>query len=81
LADQNRMSEESKKQERRPVISGFVWLGIGLYLQLMVLDFLPPPDQSWPVIIIIIGVAMIVGAFFRKPKSTVDNHNVGQPHI
>jgi hypothetical protein len=31
----------------------------------------PGIEDSWPVIIVIVGLAIIVGAFFRKPHVSV----------
>jgi len=54
-----------------------VWLGIGVYLLLMQQEMLPTPDESWPVIIIIVGLALIVGGVTSRPKTT--SYNQDQP--
>ena len=62
------MSDYRKPEKRRPLISGIVFLGLGLWWLWIDAAWLPPPDKSWPVILVIIGLAIMVSAFFRKPK-------------
>jgi len=63
------MNDYRKPEKRRPLISGIVFLGLGLWMLWMDAEWLPPPDQSWPVILVIIGLAIMVSAFFRKSKN------------
>lgn len=65
------MSDYRKPEKRRPLISGIVFLGLGLWMLWMDADWMPPIHQSWPVILVIIGLAIMVSAFFRKPKNAV----------
>ncbi|MDD5427309.1 MAG: DUF5668 domain-containing protein [candidate division Zixibacteria bacterium] len=61
------MKEDKKNiSRRRPVISGFILLALGIYLQLWSMDLIPDFDKTWPLFIIIIGLALIFGAFTRK---------------
>jgi hypothetical protein len=53
------------KRKRRPVIIGFFWLLLGLFLLAQSNDVLPPVQDSWPILIILLGVAFILGALFR----------------
>ena len=48
------------------VIYGFILVGLGIYLQLWSMDLIPDFDQTWPIFIIIIGLAIILAAFFKK---------------
>ena len=63
------MSDYNKPEKRRPLISGIVLLGLGLWMLWMEADWMPPADESWPVIFVIIGLAIMVSAFFRKSKT------------
>ena len=66
------MSDVKYKQRRkkRPIISGIILLGVGLFLLTQTTDLLPPIEYSWPVFIIIVGLALIFGAFFRRKDSS-----------
>ena len=55
-----------KIDKRRPVVSGVIWLGLGLFLLSFYYDWAPDITRSWPVLIIAVGVAMIVGAIVRS---------------
>lgn len=63
------MSRKHKEDTGRPVISGVILLGLGLYLLGIMNDLLPEISTSWPLLIVIVGVALIVKAFLRKEKS------------
>lgn len=54
------------ERQRRPVVSGIIWLGLGVYLLLLFHEVLPSPEDSWPVVLIIIGVAFIVRGIVRR---------------
>ena len=71
------MSEKTKRvrYRRRPIISGVIWLGLGLYLLALHEGLVPGIEDSWPVIIVIVGIAIIFGAFFRKPHVSVTIHH------
>ena len=63
--------QTNKKNSGRTgrVIYGFILLGLGIYLQLWSMDLIPDFDRTWPIFIIIIGLAIILGAFFKKKKT------------
>ncbi len=63
------MSNYSKPEKRRPLVSGIVFLCLGIWWLWMDADWMPPVEDSWPVILVIIGLAIMVSAFFRKPKN------------
>ena len=65
------MNDYRKPEKRRPLISGIVFLGLGLWMLWMEADWMPPIGQSWPVLLVIIGLAIMISAFYRKPKSAV----------
>jgi hypothetical protein len=64
------MTRKTKCEKRRPIISGVIWLGLGLFLLARQAELVPSISQSWPVILVIIGIAIICGAFFRRPQPT-----------
>jgi len=61
-------TQHDKGKQKRPIVSGFILLGIGLFFLFLTEGILPPIEYSWPVIIIIAGLALILGTVFRKKK-------------
>ncbi|MDZ4724472.1 MAG: hypothetical protein SGI97_11335 [candidate division Zixibacteria bacterium] len=63
---------KSPEAPKRPIVSGIIWLGVGLVLLSVVNDVLPPLSTSWPMIIIVIGLALILSAVLkdRRPQET-----------
>jgi uncharacterized membrane protein HdeD (DUF308 family) len=53
---------------RGPLVAGIILILIGLYFLLERFELLPPINTSWPVIIMLVGVALIIGyvATFRR---------------
>jgi hypothetical protein len=54
------------RSERRPLVSGIIWLTLGIFLLLVFNDWIPSIDVTWPVILIIIGVALSIRGLVRK---------------
>lgn len=48
-----------------PIVAGLILLGMGFLFLLMELDVLPGFGELWPVVLIIVGLAIIVGHFRR----------------
>ena len=49
-------------------IGGVIVLGIGLLFLLINLQILPPMRKLWPAILIVVGLALIIGSLTRKRK-------------
>jgi hypothetical protein len=47
-------------------------IGLGTLFLLINTGVLPDWGESWPAVLIIIGVAMLIGSFFIKPKLPTD---------
>jgi uncharacterized membrane protein AbrB (regulator of aidB expression) len=65
------MSDKKPNKQKDPrgkMVSGIILLGIGVVFLLNNFDILVI-DESWPLIIIIVGLALLVGALFRKQDS------------
>jgi putative Mn2+ efflux pump MntP len=61
---------EGKRDDRSaPLIGGCILIGFGLLFLLINLDILPSIAESWPIIIIIIGLALIIGGFAGRKRS------------
>jgi hypothetical protein len=65
------MDNEKKKQNDRsgPMIGGSIMIGIGTLFLLINLDILPHMGDSWPIIIIVVGIALIIGGFMKKKRT------------
>ncbi len=64
------MEEHKEKEDRRGmVIGGLIVLGIGLVFLLGNLRIIPDISETWPLILVVIGVALLVGAVIKKDKS------------
>jgi membrane-bound ClpP family serine protease len=55
------MFQEPRRSTRGPLIAGIVLLLVGFYFLLERFDLLPPIATSWPVILMIVGAALIIG--------------------
>lgn len=60
-----------KKESKRSgqMEGGTIVLGIGILFLLINLDILPSMRDSWPLILIIVGLTLIIGSFFKKKHS------------
>jgi len=64
------MSDKKMESERRGMlIGGLITLGVGLIFLLINLGILPEMRDMWPMIPIIVGVALIIGSFYKDKKS------------
>ena len=66
------VDNEKKDIEARSgqMTGGLIVLGVGLLFLLVNMDILPPIRDTWPMFMIIVGLALIGGALFRKKKRT-----------
>jgi len=64
------MDEHEKKKEKDDVagmlIGGIIVTGIGFLFLLSNMGILPDLRESWPVIMIVVGIAIVIGAFTKK---------------
>ena len=64
------MSDTKMNESSRGMLTGgLITLGIGLLFLLINLDILPDMGDMWPLIPIIVGVALIVSSFKKGKKS------------
>lgn len=63
-------SDEEKKpqNENDRLVGGTIVLGIGLVFLLINIGVLPDFSDTWPLILVIIGIALIAGALFKRKK-------------
>jgi hypothetical protein len=63
------MEKKYRERPKRPIISGVIWLGLGLFILARSRGWIPDTEESWPLLLVIIGVALIIGAAFRRTSS------------
>jgi hypothetical protein len=72
------MSDQKTNSERRGTLTGgVIVLGVGVLFLLINMDILPSMHDSWPVIPIIVGVALIVSSFYRGKDSDKSGQSEG----
>ena len=59
------------RSERRPLVSGIIWLTLGTFLLLVFNDWIPSIDVTWPVILIVVGLLTLLrrGPIQTKPQA------------
>ena len=72
------MCAKQKNCKKRPIVSGIILLGIGLLMLLSVQGILTV-EQGWPLIIIVVGLAIVVAAMTRD-KKPAPPENPPAPH-
>ncbi|SYZ72714.1 conserved hypothetical protein [Candidatus Zixiibacteriota bacterium] len=60
--------DEFKHRDRGPLIGGLIVFGVGVLFLLINLDIIPGWRVAWPIILIIVGAALIIASFRRKNK-------------
>jgi hypothetical protein len=63
------MNHQNEKEDRHGmVIGGLIILGIGVIFLLSNLDIIPDLGKMWPLILVVIGIALLIGAVVKKEK-------------
>jgi len=57
------------KDERGKLVGGIIVAGIGLIFLLSNLDVIPHMGKTWPLILIVVGFALLVGALRGRDQS------------
>lgn len=64
----NNHTDKKKDDRNDKIIGGAILIGIGLIFLLINFDIIPSLSDTWPLFIIVVGVALIVGSFRKKKK-------------
>ena len=64
--------EEEKEGRHGMVIGGIIVLGIGVVFLLGNLRIIPDVGEMWPLILVVVGIALLVGAAFKKEPKKED---------
>jgi hypothetical protein len=62
-------SEHNKNDRSGHYIGGMILIGLGALFLLINFDIIPSWGESWPAILIIVGLGLIIGGLTRKKKS------------
>jgi hypothetical protein len=74
------MDCSDKKEDRHGmVIGGLIVLGLGVVFLLANLEIIPDFGTMWPLILVVIGVALLIGAVFKKDKKGAGEEDRPQP--
>ena len=74
------MDCSDKKEDRHGmVIGGLIVLGLGIVFLLANLEIIPDFGTMWPLILVVIGVALLIGAVFKKDKKGEGEADRPQP--
>jgi len=64
--------EEEKEDRHGMVIGGIIVLGIGIVFLLGNLRIIPHIGAMWPLILVVVGIALLVGAIVKKEAKKED---------
>ncbi len=53
---------------RGSITGGIILLGLGLFFLALQWDWIPYGRESWPLILIILGIALLAGSLFSRRK-------------
>lgn len=67
------MEPDSKKDSRGSLIGGIILIGVGFIFLLSNLGIIPDIGSMWPLFLIIVGIAVILGGSKRIKKDTSSN--------
>ncbi|MGB7063483.1 MAG: DUF5668 domain-containing protein [Candidatus Zixiibacteriota bacterium] len=63
------MNCPDKKEERHGMmIGGLIVLGLGVVFLLANLEIIPDFGTMWPLVLVVIGIALLIGAMVKKDK-------------
>jgi hypothetical protein len=63
------MNHQNEKEDRHGmVIGGLIVLGIGVIFLLSNLNIIPDFGKMWPLILVVIGIALLIGAMVKREK-------------
>ncbi len=61
------MNDQDKKDNRHGMVTGgVITLGLGIIFLLGNLDIIPDFGTMWPLVLVIVGIALLVGAMVKK---------------
>jgi len=65
----NEQSPSNHKDDRGRLVGGIIVAGIGLVFLLSNLDVIPRIGKTWPLILVVVGFALLIGAVRGRGQS------------
>jgi hypothetical protein len=65
----NERSSSNYKDDRGRLVGGIIVGGIGLVFLLSNLDVIPRIGKTWPLILVVVGLALLIGAVRGRGQS------------
>ena len=66
--------KKEEEDRRGLVIGGLIVLGVGLIFFLGNMGIIPHAGQTWPLILMVVGVALLIGALIKKEPDKKDTY-------
>lgn len=74
------MNCADKKEDRHGmVIGGLIVLGLGVVFLLANLEIIPDFGTMWPLMLVVVGIALLIGAVVKKDKKGEKEEDKLQP--
>ena len=61
---------KDKQSQKGMMVSGLIVFGIGVLFLAAEMGWIPGLHRSWPFILIVVGLALIIGALFKKSSAS-----------
>jgi hypothetical protein len=74
------MHHKNEKEDRHGMmIGGLIVLGLGIVFLLANLEIIPDFGTMWPLMLVVVGIALLVGAVVKKEKKGEGEADKPQP--
>jgi uncharacterized membrane protein YdcZ (DUF606 family) len=75
------MSQHNQENDRHwNLTGGIIVLGVGLVFLLSNLEVIPDFGRMWPLVLVVVGIALVVGAVLGRDKRSDQNeHQIHHP--
>ncbi|MGB2770535.1 MAG: DUF5668 domain-containing protein [Candidatus Zixiibacteriota bacterium] len=70
---------DNKETRHGMVIGGLIVLGLGVVFLLANLEIIPDFGTMWPLILVVVGIALLIGAAVKKDKKGEKEEDKLQP--
>lgn len=70
---------DNKETRHGMVIGGLIVLGLGVVFLLANLEIIPDFGTMWPLILVVVGIALLIGAAVKKEKKGEGEEGKPQP--
>jgi Na+-transporting methylmalonyl-CoA/oxaloacetate decarboxylase gamma subunit len=71
--------KDEREDRHGMVIGGLIVLGLGVVFLLANLEIIPDFGTMWPLILVVIGIALLIGAAVKKEKKGEAEGDKPQP--